>query len=157
MQKFEGKDFTLVIRAGANPLTDSVRAACHQAEPLYETDTHVLSVSDADAGATDPNLRPVAGQLRETHVAGDYQATVEDHYLGVDASGGAITITLPALAEAKRGKEIIVKDETGSSGVNNITVTGSGSEQIDGNTSLTIGGNYDAVRLIAGDSQWGVV
>ena len=157
-QKFSNKEFTLQLLHGTSPLVDSVRDRRLLAEPVYETDSHVLSISDAtSSSSTTPNIRPVAAHVRRRAVSSSPDnASVEDHYLGVDSSGAAITVNLPAASDAVSGKVLIVKDEAGNAGSNNITISPDGSEQIDGSASYTISTNYGVVHLISTGSGWAV-
>lgn len=72
----------------------------------------------------------------------------------VDASAGAVTITLPTAKEAK-GEWLIVKKT--NNGTPNVTVDGSGSETIDGGTTLTISGHWDVRKLASDGVAWHVV
>lgn len=78
----------------------------------------------------------------------NYTAVDADALL-VDATSGAITITLPEAALAAR---VIVK-KTDSS-VNAITVATPGSETIDGSASLTISSQNEAYSLISDGESW---
>ncbi len=76
--------------------------------------------------------------------------------IGVDSSGGAHTITL-ASADCVAGRIIIIKDEAGSAGTNNITIATEGSEDIDGTSddnSVLITSNYGVVRVYSNGSDW---
>jgi len=69
-----------------------------------------------------------------------------------DASGGAWTLTLIAAATAATGFEVIIK-KTDSSG-NAITIDGNASETIDGATTYSLSGQYNAVVLVSDGSNW---
>lgn len=76
-----------------------------------------------------------------------YVVQPTDFLLDVDCSGGPITIQLPDTPTA--GKAVIVKDFTGNSAFNNITVTTvSGSTLIDGQPSFTININFQSIETI---------
>lgn len=93
-------------------------------------------------------------EFRRQAVTTNY-STQGDTLLGVDTST-ARTITL-ATADFVAGRTVIIKDETGGAGANNITVATEGSEQIDGAASYTISSNYGSVTLYAGSTQWHVI
>lgn len=76
----------------------------------------------------------------------DYTASTDDVIIGVDTSGGAVTITLPS-AGAVAGKVYVIHDEGGDAGTNAITIATEGSETIDGNSSATINSNYGTLRI----------
>jgi hypothetical protein len=75
------------------------------------------------------------------------------HY-SVDTSSNAVTINLPALSGLTDGDEIRVKlrDNT-----NTLTIDASGAETIDGNTTLVMNTQYEAVTLVAGSTEWEII
>lgn len=81
-------------------------------------------------------------------ISSNYIAVDADALL-VDASSGAITITLPEVSLAAR---IIVK-KTDSS-VNVVTVATPGSETIDGSASLAISSENESHSLISDGENW---
>ncbi len=91
--------------------------------------------------------------LNRTAVAADYTTVDEDFYIGVTSTASARTITLLS-ATVEAGRMIIVKDESGLSGTNNITIATEGSETIDGAATLVISTNYDVARLISDGTNW---
>ena len=81
-------------------------------------------------------------------ISTNYTAVDADALL-VDATAGAITITLP---EASLAARIIVKKIDAS--VNAVTVSTPGSETIDGSPSLTLSSQNEAYSLISDDTDW---
>ena len=77
-----------------------------------------------------------------------------DKYVGVDCSGGPVTVDLVSAAVAGRGQITRVKDESGDAGTNNITVDPSGSETIDGSATYVINTNYGKVTLRSNGFNW---
>jgi hypothetical protein len=73
--------------------------------------------------------------------------------IGVTSTAAPRTITL-ATADVVRGRVIIVKDESGGAGANNITIQGQGGETIDGQASVVITSNYGVVRLYSDGTHW---
>lgn len=70
-----------------------------------------------------------------------------DYFLGVDVTGGAITIDLPAAPTA--GQIFVIKDKVGNAAVNTITVQGVGGILlIDGATTFVINNNYESVSVL---------
>lgn len=75
-------------------------------------------------------------------------------YLIIDTSASR-TITLPQASAVSAGRIYILKDASGLSNTNPITVNRSASDTIDGATSLTIASNYSSTWLIGdGTSAW---
>ena len=66
--------------------------------------------------------------------------------LGVSASA-ALEIRLPAAGDYDAGQFFTIKDEGGNANTNNITVLASGSEEIDGHSSIVLESPYAAVNL----------
>jgi len=76
-----------------------------------------------------------------------------DQFLGVDSSGGAITVQLPNAPTT--GRYITIKDSTGSANTNNITVTTvGGAVTIDGATSYVMTANYESVSVLFNGSNY---
>ncbi len=91
----------------------------------------------------------------QTNISSNYTALATDYYIGVN--GTNVTVTLPLGTSVVQGKTYIVKDESGLISVNGlykVTVTRSGSDLIDGQTSLIIALNYGAVNIMWTGSQW---
>jgi len=78
----------------------------------------------------------------------DYTASNNEFVL-VDASGGAVTITLPSPSSG--GKVGVKKTD---SSTNTVTISPSGSETIDGASSLTIDTQYQSYTLISDGTNW---
>lgn len=80
------------------------------------------------------------------------RTAAEGEVLFVDASSGAITVTLPAAAGARRAIRVKKVDVS----ANAVTVDGAGAELVDGAATLTLTTQYEAVTLHAdGVSTWG--
>lgn len=92
------------------------------------------------------------GHFNQRSVSADY-TTSGEVVIGVDTSGGAVTITL-ASSDADAGKIVIIKDEGGASGTDAITIATEGSETIDGSASTSISTNYGVVRLYSDGTNW---
>jgi hypothetical protein len=73
-------------------------------------------------------------------------ASINDTILGVTA-GSSLEIRLPSAADYSAGQYFTIKDEGGNANTNNITVITSGSQTIDGQTSIILESPYAAVNL----------
>jgi hypothetical protein len=89
-----------------------------------------------------------ANYTNVTHAMSPYTVLVTDYYLSVDCSGGIVTLNFP---NAPTFKQVwVVKDRTGSSATNNISITTpGGTVTFDGQTTYTINTNYEALNLLA--------
>ncbi|MDX1532836.1 MAG: hypothetical protein R3230_01365 [Nitrosopumilaceae archaeon] len=90
-------------------------------------------------------------------VAGDspYSVLGTDYVISCDTSAGAITVTLPA--SPATGRTLMVVDEGGSAGANNITISGNG-KNIAGAGTLAatdvIDSNYGTSTLVYNGTFW---
>jgi len=89
--------------------------------------------------------------LKRTTAASHYAVQPDDCYIAVTSTAAPRTIVLPASWSA--GKILIIKDESGGAGTNNITIDGNG-KLIDGSAARTINTNYGALRLISAGTAW---
>lgn len=71
-----------------------------------------------------------------------------------DASAAAITVTLPAVADAGDGFKISFKKM--DSGTNTVTLDGYSSETIDGSATYIVASQYEAVVLVCDGSRWNI-
>lgn len=92
---------------------------------------------------------------RSTSAAGAYTVLPTDYIVGkTGITGGGDTVTLEALAGVDTGRIVIIKDESGAAGANNITIDGNGAETIDGAANAVINSNYGVRRLYATSTGW---
>jgi hypothetical protein len=93
--------------------------------------------------AAGPLKPPAVIATPVTFAMSPYTALVSDYLLEVDTSGGAVTIILPLSASRQR-LPLEVKDATGNASTNNISVTRTAPETIDGLTTYLIASDFDA-------------
>ncbi len=79
-------------------------------------------------------------------VTGHITASISDVLLGVTASA-AVQILLPLASAYTAGQYFTVKDESGLANSNNITILTSGSNKIDGRTSVILESPYGALNI----------
>jgi hypothetical protein len=92
-------------------------------------------------------------RLNRTATATSYTATPTDCVVAVTNTGAARTITLPSAAAVGKGHLLIVQDESGGAGTNNITIAAASGENVRG--TATISSNYGRRILYSdGSSQW---
>jgi len=80
--------------------------------------------------------------------------TSDDHFVGVNTSGGAVTLTLPATSDVSEGKIYIIKDEGGNAATNNIIINTADSAKIDSLSSVSLVSNYGAISIYCNGSHW---
>ena len=86
---------------------------------------------------------------------GAYTLTAIDDFIECDASGGAFTITLPAVASTTTGKVYHIKKIDSSANV--VTVDGNASETIDDGTTASITTQYECITIINNGSEWWII
>lgn len=101
------------------------------------------------------NISAAAFYVKNKAVADTpYTVLSEDGYIRCDASGGAITLNLPAALG--NGRLLTVKKIDSSA--NSVTLDGNGSETIDGATTLVLVNQYDSAMIIdAASGVWDIV
>jgi len=93
-------------------------------------------------------------RVKVTPVSSDYTVEEGDYIVAVDTSSSAVTVTIPTALVKKTGYVLIIDDQGGNAGSNNITVATAGSEKIDGAASATISTNYASIALYSDGSNW---
>lgn len=99
----------------------------------------------------DANLAGKATSLNVTTQTTDYTASDGDRVLA-DASGGAITITLPG---PNANDEVAIKKI--DSGSNTVTIATPNTETIDGQSSISITGQYISRTIVSDGSDYFIV
>ncbi len=92
--------------------------------------------------------------LAVTSKTSNYTATTSDNVILCSASGGAFSITLYA-ASGNTGRVLRIKKTDAS--VNAVTIDGNGSETIDGDTTLAIDVQYEAITIVCDGSNWMII
>ena len=83
----------------------------------------------------------------------NYTVTSSDHYVLMNSTGGARTITLPS-SVGLAGIEYILKDYAGTAATNNITITTTSSQTIDGATTKVLNTAYGVLRVVSDGTNW---
>ena len=119
----------------------------NKAVTIQSDGTNYFVVSDYRGGSS--NTKPV------TSKTANYTATTSDCVILVNASAGAVTITLPTAASAfnsGEGNHFIVKKTDSTPYPVNIVVTSSGT--MDGQTTLSITEQYDTEEVISNGTEY---
>jgi hypothetical protein len=83
-----------------------------------------------------------------------YTATPSDHYIGL-ADGRSVT--LPAGSTCPIGKIFIIKDEASNASVNNISLSTTSGDLIDGNSNVTLAINNISVTTLWTGTRWSLI
>lgn len=122
---------------------------------LYYTNASGVAVQITD-GATIVSSPGNAQIFEPQGVTSDLIISSSDTfvYLIVDTSASR-NITLPAASALSPGRIYIVKDSTGQSNTNNITVAAAGADTIDGSASQVLDSNYGSWTIVTdGVDSW---
>ena len=97
----------------------------------------------------------VSAQLLNTRTVTASGAVLgDDALILVDASAGAVTLTLPAAAAAANRRLVVKKIDASG---NAVTLDPNGAETIDGAASQAITGQYDALAIACDGTAWWIV
>lgn len=94
---------------------------------------------------------------RATLISSNYTVQSSDYIIGVNTSGGSLTITLPSVASTTSGRTLIIKDEAGFASTNAIYVSGSGSDTIDGDNSISVDSDHIAIAIYCTSTGWHII
>ena len=90
-----------------------------------------------------------------------YTIKETQRYIGsVYSATGAQILTLPELTKYNLGAEavlVIIADEAGNAGANNITINPGGTDTINGGGGITISANYGVRVLLGTGTNWIII
>ena len=89
---------------------------------------------------------PGGGGFARRAISSHATASINDRIIGVSGAA-AIDIRLPSTGDYSAGQHFTVKDESGAADLKNITIRTSGSQTIDGATSIILESAYAAVNI----------
>tara|TARA_B100001123_G_scaffold74689_5_gene84292 strand:+ start:14513 stop:15259 length:747 start_codon:yes stop_codon:yes gene_type:complete len=102
------------------------------------------------------NLKIDGGVIgRRRNIASNVQgatASVSDYIIGVDTTATSTGIRLQRAITLENGQMLVIKDEGGSANINNITINASGSDKIDGQSSVILQSPYASIQLFCNGS-----
>jgi hypothetical protein len=85
--------------------------------------------------------------LNRISTSTNYTALKSNYIIGVDSTSNPVTIILPDASTLSNGHAFIVKDEGGAVSSNSITISASGSQQIDSVNSIVLEVPYSSIQL----------
>ena len=120
---------------------------------LYFNDLANNQVRITDGGViSSTGVAAVAFSAASSSLSGTASITATDNfsYYFIDTSATACTLTLPSAGAAgmTAGRFFIIKDISGNAASNNITITASGTDQIDGAGTYVIASNRGSATVI---------
>lgn len=145
-------------------------ATTDESQALQVNDRHLIGTITTPAAAAadtagitvDPpgiGYLPTSGSVSiplpsVREVSASTSATVSDDYVLADATGGVITVTLPAVS-GNVGVVLTVKKLDASG--NAVTIDGNASETIDGVTTKSLTTQYQSYTIVCDGVEWWVV
>ena len=127
---FGNRNLTPLPDDTARDLARLVREMQSEINAVEGADPKYVAITDADS--------PYAVDMAVANV------------IGVDCSGGAVSVTLPDPTLVPVGDVLTVKDESGDAGANNITLVGT----VDGAVDPTISANYGVSNVYSNGTAW---
>jgi hypothetical protein len=88
------------------------------------------------------------------HSSGNLTILTRGTHFSIDASGGALSVFLPAAAD---NLDRVISVKKIDSSANAVTVDGNGSETIDGVTTKSLASQYDGITVISNGTSWEIV
>lgn len=93
--------------------------------------------------------------LARYETAVNYTVTSSDYLVAVTDTSAPRAITLPLASSVDDGFAVTIKDESGAAGTNNISVTKTGADTIDGVSTVSISVNYGVLKIYSnGVDKW---
>jgi len=126
--------------------------------PQYSIQFHDSVDGDLTGSATflfEADILKLGGglKLNRTSITSTYTASATDYYIGINSTGGTISLQLPSAAALSDGQTYVVKDEGGTANSNNITIVASGSDTIDGQNQVVLMSPYASLQLYCNGSN----
>lgn len=117
-------------------------------QSINDSDTNIINVGSGSIGG---NPSPVTVTQVTTTT---YTALSTDYFLCVDTFTHSTTITLPV---GILGTVYIIKDCSGNSATNPITIQGTGGQLVDNSASAVINTNFGGIEVIFNGTEWSIV
>lgn len=89
--------------------------------------------------------------------SGRYTVVPTDYYVGVNTTSVTGSILLPAVATTTAGRTITIVDQTGNASTNNIHISGSGTDTIDGDSVFSIESDYGSITVFCTSTGWHII
>lgn len=123
---------------------------------LFISNTFTPFYTPAERLEVAGNIKGEGLLLKSRHgLTGTVSVATNDYYLGCDASGGMVALTLPSAATAKQGRKLVIKSEA-ATGL--VTITAASGESIDGSPAHILNASYESVTLVCnGTNAWFIV
>jgi hypothetical protein len=96
--------------------------------------------------------------IYETVLAtGRYVVTSTDFYIGINTNTVTGSILLPAVSTTTAGRTLTIVDQTGNASTNNIHISGSGTDTIDGDSVFSIESDHGSITVFCTSTGWHII
>ena len=92
-------------------------------------------------------------KLKRRTVSSTITVSADDHFIGIDSSGGSFDIRLLSAASLADGQILVFKDETGDVGTNPVTIKAQPGQTIDGGGEVVLESPRSAISLYSNGSN----
>lgn len=121
-------------------------------DSCYATGNTVANFKSG-SNTSNASLPPQVFVQRRTVADTVYTVTDLDSLVAYTSLTAGRAVTLPT-AVGKLGQVVIIKDEAGTAGANNLTIGTTGGQTIDGAATKVINTNYGSVKLYSNNANW---
>lgn len=136
-----------------NYMADTSANGIEDGEKVIDINTLSEFVYDATTGVLVPTVSKSPFTYID-HTDSPYTPLASDGVIYANATGGAITVALQAVADCK-GWKVTVKKVDASA--NAVTIDADSSETIDGATTYALSSQYDFVTIHSDGAEWFVI
>lgn len=122
----------------------------------YATANYDRQAYNAVLSAVEQQINSVADGYIFAPVAitASYTVNYNDSIILANATGGAITVTLPAANEMTQKRIVVIKTDASA---NNVTLDGNGTETINGSATYALTTQYAKVEITAYNGAWYII
>ena len=135
----------MLVKTDLRTLRESARAIRFYPVPGIDATNvqdAIEDVATGGGGTSPPSLTPTAVNAAMS----PYAVLPTDYLILVDCSGGAVVLTM-GLAALRSNRAVTIKDDSGDSAANNITINATAPDTIDEAASYVLATNFDAITL----------
>jgi hypothetical protein len=148
----DGASGRIQFSDGAGDLSSSPNLTFNSSTSTLTT-TNITASSHVSASTfygDGSNLSGVGGSSTSINVfTASFNVLNTYDVVGISTSGSVVTASLPGASSLSSGQRLVFKDVGGSGSVNDLVIEASGSETIDGASTLKITNNWGAATLVS--------
>ena len=133
----------MLVKTDLRTLRESARAIRFYPVPGIDATNVQEAIEETYAAASGPpSITPTAVNAAMS----PYAVLPTDYLILVDCSAGPVVLTM-GLASLRDNRAVTIKDDSGDSAANNITINATAPDTIDEAASYVLATNFDAITL----------